>query len=57
MIVFIPREEMTTMERVISELVGTVGCGKPGSWLHTNLPKILETVSQAYNRITEKGRS
>ena len=56
-LVYMPVSEMNTVEKLIYELVGTSSTTKPGGWLYRTLPHILNTISQAYTRITEKGRA
>lgn len=44
------------MEKTIDSVIGPHS-SKPGGWLYRNLPKLLDTVDQAYNRIVARGRS
>ena len=48
---------MNTIERIIHSLVGPGSTQPPGGWLYATLPRILQTVNQAFTRITEKGKS
>ena len=52
-----PEKEMNTIERIIYNLVGPGSTKAPGGWLYATLPHILQTVNQAFTRITEKGKS
>jgi hypothetical protein len=52
-----PEKEMTTIERIIFTLVGPGSTKGPGGFLYSSLPKILETINQAFVRITENGKS
>ena len=55
-LVFIPESERTILEKTIDSVVGPHS-SKQGGWLYRNLPKILETVNQAFNRILAKGKA
>ena len=55
-IVHIPISEMTSLERNIHEVIGP-GTDKPGGWLHTNLPNLLDLVAKAFARIMDKGKA
>jgi hypothetical protein len=52
-----PEKEMNAIERIIHTLVGPGSTKAPGGWLFSSLPHILQTVSQAFTRIAEKGKS
>ena len=47
---YIPEGERNALERAIYEVIGPTTV-KEGGWLNSNLPKVLETMSQAYGRI------
>jgi hypothetical protein len=53
---YIPEGERSILEKTIYEVVGPTS-SKEGGWLYTNLPKVLDTVSQAHKRIMEKGKT
>ena len=55
-LVHIPISEMTSLERNIHEVIGP-GTDKPGGWLHTNLPNLLDLVAKAFERIMDKGKA
>ena len=55
-LVHIPISEMTSLERNIHEVIGP-GTDKPGGWLHTNLPNLLDLVAKAFARIMDKGKA
>ena len=54
--VYIPEAERTVLEKTIDSVVGPHS-SKPGGWLYRSLPKLLDTVDQAFNRIVARGRS
>lgn len=55
-IVHMPISEMTSLERNIHDVIGP-GTDKPGGWLHTNLPRLLDLVAKAFARIMNKGKT